>query len=54
MKAPRNEREAHAEMLRGLDTRQAEAAKPETRARTVNFLMVVVVLLAGIAAVFLK
>ena len=53
MKAPRNEREARAEMLRGIQNRPAEA-KPETPARTVNALMVVAVLLVGIAAVFLK
>ena len=52
MKEPRNEREAHAEMLRGLDTRPAEAT--ESPDRTVNLLIVAAVLLAGIAVVFLK
>ena len=52
MKEPRNERQEHAEMLRGLGARpELEAATP---ARTVNALMVVAVLLVGIAAVFLK
>ena len=55
MKSPRNdERESHAEMLRGLDTRPAEEAKPETRARTVNLLMVVAALIGCVAAIFLK
>lgn len=52
MREPRNEREAHAEMMRGLGARPSlETATP---ARTVNVLMVVAVLIGGVAAVFLK
>ena len=52
MREPRNERQVHAEMMRGLDARPAlEAATPP---RTVNVLMVVAVLIGGVAAVFLK
>ena len=54
MRYQRNERQAHAEMMRGLDARPAEEAETATPARTVNPLIVVAVLLAGIAAVFLK
>ena len=52
MKYTRNEREAHAEMMRGMDVRPAEEIKAPVR--TVNLLMVAAVLLAGVAAVFLK
>ena len=45
MRDPRNEREAHAEMLRGLDTRPAEEIKAPVR--TVNLLMVAAVLTAA-------
>ena len=54
MKSTRNEREAHAEMVRGLDAQPAEEAKPATRARTVNLLMVVAALIGCVAAIFLK
>ena len=54
MRDTRNEREAHAEMLRGIYARPAEEAKPETRARTVNLLMVVAALIGCVAAIFLK
>lgn len=53
MKEPRNERQAHAAMVRGLGGARPslEAATP---ARAVNPLIVVAVLPVGIAAVILK
>ena len=54
MKAPRNEREAHAEMMRGTEVRPAEDAETQAPARTINALMFADVLLAGIAVVLLK
>ena len=52
MREPRNEREEHAEMMRGMEVRPAEEI--EAPVRTVNLLIVAAVLLAGIAVVLLK
>ena len=53
MREPRNEREAHAELMRGLGN-PPPPEEIKAPVRTVNLLMVAAVLLAGVAAVFLK